>query len=61
MIDIKEIHEEIKKLESCECTNYDICNKLAILYIIRDHYKPVDDSLNKSMMMTAMSSSPKEI
>ena len=44
MIDINEIHEEIKKLENCDYTTYDICKKLAILYIVRDHYKPTSTS-----------------
>ena len=39
MLDMDKIHEEIKYLEECGCTSYDVCNKLAILYIIRDHYK----------------------
>lgn len=39
MININEINEEIKKLEQCDCTTYKICEKLAILYIVRDHYK----------------------
>ena len=39
MLDMNEIHEEIKKLEECKCTTQDVCKKLAILYIIRDHYK----------------------
>ena len=38
MIDIKEINEEIYKLENCDCTTYDICRKLAILYIVKDHF-----------------------
>ena len=39
MINIDEINDEIKALEQAGCTNYTVCNKLAILYIIRDHYK----------------------
>lgn len=39
MLNIKEIHEEIAKLENCDCTTYPVCEKLAILYIVRDHYK----------------------
>ena len=42
MLDMKEINKEIKALESYENTNYGVCNKLAILYIIRDHYKGAD-------------------
>lgn len=39
MLDMKVINQEIKKLESSDVTNYNICEKLAILYIIKDHYK----------------------
>ena len=38
MINIDEINEEINKLEESECTTYPICQKLAILYIVRDHF-----------------------
>lgn len=38
MIDIKLINEEINKLENCD-TSYAVCEKLAILYIVREHYK----------------------
>ena len=44
MLNINEINEEIKKLESCDCTTYAVCQKLAILYIVRDHYKPAATS-----------------
>ena len=43
MLDIKEIEEEIMKLEECNCTTYDVCRKLAILYIVRDHYNKQTD------------------
>lgn len=44
MLDLKEIHEEIAKLEKGD-TTYRNCEKLAILYIVREHYKPeVSDS-----------------
>ena len=35
-MDIREINGEIKRLEATE-TNYQNCNRLAILYVIRDH------------------------
>ena len=38
MIDIKEVEKEIEKLENKD-TSYSICEKLAILYIVRDHLK----------------------
>lgn len=37
MLNIEEINEEIKKLEESECTTYSICQKLASLYIVKDH------------------------
>lgn len=39
MLNIIEIQDEIKKLEECECTTQDVCKKLAILYIVKDHFK----------------------
>ena len=38
MLDLNEIEEEIFKLENSECTSYNVCQKLATLYIVRDHY-----------------------
>ena len=38
MLDMNEIHAEIDRLENCDCTTYDVCKKLAILYIVREHY-----------------------
>lgn len=43
MLDMKEIDAEIKKLENCNLT-YSVCQKLANMYIIKDHWearKPV--------------------
>ena len=39
MIDIKEINKEIKKLENSSRTTMNVCQQLAILYIVRDHLK----------------------
>lgn len=39
MLDMDEINKEIKKLEECNCTTYSVCQKLASLYIVRDHFK----------------------
>jgi len=36
MIDIKEIEKEIEMLENSECTTYPVCQKLAILYTVRE-------------------------
>ena len=37
-MDINEINEEIKKLEETEYTTYGNCYKLAVLYVVRDHF-----------------------
>lgn len=37
MIDIKEINKEIKRLEGSKKTTMNICQQLAVLYIVRDH------------------------
>lgn len=57
MLNIDEVYEEIKKLENCEYTTYDICKKLAILYVVKDHYKPAQVA-TKSSMDLDMSKSP---
>ena len=41
MLDIKEIESTIKKLEDGE-TTFSNCEKLAMLYIVKDHYKGED-------------------
>ena len=51
MIDINEINEEIKRLESKDHTTYDICEKLAALYMVRDHFKPTTTTTMNSMEM----------
>lgn len=52
MINIKEIDEEIKKLESKDYTTYDVCEKLAILYTVKNNFKP--SAQQKSMQMDSM-------
>lgn len=37
MIDIKEINNEIKRLENSNKTTMNVCQQLATLYIVRDH------------------------
>lgn len=37
MLKLEEIDEEIKTLENSNNTSYSVCQKLAILYIVRDH------------------------
>jgi hypothetical protein len=55
MIDIAEIEKEIKKLENSDCTTYGVCDKLAKLYIVRDHLKDIN-KMESPMMATSMSS-----
>ena len=40
MLDLEIINETITELEQCDDTNFSVCEKLAILYIVREHYKP---------------------
>ena len=40
MINIEEINEEIKRLENKDYLTYDIVNKLAALYTVKNNYKP---------------------
>ena len=60
MIDINEINEEIKKLENSDCTTYEICGRLAKLYIVRDHFKSSSDmkSATPSMMNSSINMQP---
>lgn len=37
MVDIDMINEEIEKLENCDCMTWTSCQRLASLYIIKDH------------------------
>lgn len=60
MIDMKEIQEEIDKLENCDCTSWQVCNKLATLYIVRAHYQGEKEPAEmKSMSQSPMMSSIK--
>lgn len=52
MINIKEIEEEITKLENCNCTTYNVCSKLADLYIVKHYFQKKEDNVD----MKAMSS-----
>ena len=53
MSKIEEIEQEIKKLEEKEYLTYDICQKLAILYIVKDHMAGADPSTKISMASPA--------
>lgn len=48
MLDIKMVQEEIKRLENTNITNYSICEKLATLYIIKDHFHSTKESVSTS-------------
>lgn len=54
MLNIEEINKEIEKLENCNYTTYDVCNKLATLYIVRQHYNG-NHSNNTTQNVTKMS------
>ena len=49
MLDIKTIHEEIEKLENCEYTNWNVCNKLAILYTIKNNFNTSSSVVSASV------------
>ena len=48
MIDIKEIDEEIKRLENSDCTTYRVCEKLASLYTVKHYFSKRDSVENKN-------------
>ena len=55
MIDLEEINEEINRLEKCDCTTYSVCEKLAILYTVRNNYsKPINPSNSTMKTMPSM-------
>ena len=55
MLNIEEINDEINKLEECEYTTYGNCQKLAMLYIVRDHYEPKQEtSINDAGVVAPM-------
>lgn len=51
MVDMKEVQDEIDKLENCGSTTYSVCEKLSILYNVKDHAegKPRETSYAKEM------------
>ena len=52
MLDINEIHKEIDKLENCDCTDWNVCKKLAILYTVRNNYK--DETMTESNLRSTL-------
>ena len=46
---LEDIEKEIDKLEQSKVVNYNICSKLATLYIVKDHLKK-DDSIIPPVM-----------
>lgn len=63
MLKLEEINEEIKALENSNNTSYSVCQKLAILYIVRDHMNNklrdpndiIEDSIRNSNQIIAES------
>lgn len=55
-MDINEINKEIECLEKREYTTYGNCYKLAVLYIVRDHFPKEEKkkmmSINEQPTMT---------
>lgn len=37
MVNMREVQEEIEKLENCGSTTYSVCEKLSVLYSVKDH------------------------
>lgn len=52
MLTIEMINEEIQKLEECEHPTWSSCEKLATLYIIKDHFKEKSSPMEKGVNMT---------
>lgn len=40
MVDMREVQEEINKLENCGRTTYSVCERLSVLYSVKDHAEP---------------------
>lgn len=59
MLDIKVIDEEIEKLENCKNVNWDVCNKLATLYTIKNYHKK--DNWNNSSIDAVSATSKDKI
>lgn len=62
MIDLETIEREIQDIEARGDTTYSICERLAWLYIVRDHMRPESDGrtqeLSGSEFLTACSGVP---
>ena len=58
MLNMNEINEEIKKLENKDYLTYDICNKLAILYTVKNNYKPSQQQPARNNMDLEVSKMP---
>ena len=55
MLNMDEINAEIEKLENCDHTTYELCQKLAILYTVKDHYEKKYMNNNTPSMRNTMS------
>lgn len=58
MINIKEINEEIKHLENSDCTTYKVCEKLAILYIVKHYFEKEHGQENNTEMVKSSPVTP---
>lgn len=54
MLNLEEIYKEIAKLENSDCTTYEVCQKLAILYTVREHYPKKTIATNSPPTTSAM-------
>ena len=57
MLNMEEINAEIELLEKSECTTYNVCEKLAILYIVREHFGKSATNKNISTTRTVNNTS----
>lgn len=58
MIDLKEINEEIERLENYDHTTYQVCEKLATLYIVREYYDKADNIYSNKAIASPMMTIP---
>lgn len=52
MIDLETIEREINDLEARGDTTYSLCERLAWLYVVRDHIRPVSEETRMTQRLT---------
>ena len=52
MINLDTIEREINELEARGETTYSLCERLAYLYIVRDHLRPVHEDTRKTQELS---------